>query len=92
MRWMEKYYPAGDKFDALHVAAYVEGQLMVEILKRSGTDLTRRNVMAQAANLKNVQVAMLRSGITASTTPATPFKSNRERAYATRPARHWLSP
>ena len=69
MRWMEKYYPAGDKFDALHVAAYVEGQLMVEILKRSGTDLTRRNVMAQAANLSNVQVAMLRSGITASTMP-----------------------
>ena len=23
--WMDKYYPAGDKFDALHVAAYVEG-------------------------------------------------------------------
>ena len=68
-RWMDKYYPAGDKFDALHVAAYVEGQLMVEILKRAGADLTRKNVMAQAANIKDAKIAMLRPGITASTTP-----------------------
>ena len=68
-RWMDKYYPAGDKFDALHVAAYVEGQLMVEILKRAGADLTRKNVMAQAANIRNVKIAMLRPGITASTAP-----------------------
>jgi ABC-type branched-subunit amino acid transport system substrate-binding protein len=68
-RWMDKYYPAGDKFDALHVAAYVEGQLMVEILKRAGADLTRKNVMAQAANIKNARIAMLRPGITASTAP-----------------------
>ena len=69
MRWMEKYYPSGDKFDALHAAAYVEGQLMVEILKRCGSDVTRKNVMAQAANLRNVPVDMLRPGITASTSP-----------------------
>jgi branched-chain amino acid transport system substrate-binding protein len=68
-RWMDKYYPAGDKFDALHVAAYVEGQLMLEILKRAGSDLTRKNVMAQAANIKNSKIAMLRPGITASTAP-----------------------
>jgi branched-chain amino acid transport system substrate-binding protein len=69
MRWMEKYYPGGDKFDALHVAAYVEGQLMVEMLKRCGTDVTRKCVMAQAASLKDVKVAMLRPGIAAGTTP-----------------------
>jgi branched-chain amino acid transport system substrate-binding protein len=69
MRWMEKYYPGGDKFDALHVAAYVEGQLMVEILKRCGADVTRKCVMAQAASLKDARVAMLRPGIAAGTTP-----------------------
>jgi hypothetical protein len=68
-RWMDKYYPAGDKFDALHVAAYVEGQLMVEILKRCGADVTRKCVMAQAASLKDVRVAMLRPGITVGTAP-----------------------
>jgi len=51
------------------VQAYVEGQLMVEILKRCGTDLTRKNVMTQAASLKDVKVAMLRPGITVGTTP-----------------------
>jgi branched-chain amino acid transport system substrate-binding protein len=69
MAWMEKYYPAGDKFDALHVAAYVEGQLMVEMLKRCGADVTRKCVMTQAANLKDVRVAMLRPGISVGTTP-----------------------
>ena len=69
LRWMDKYYPAGDKFDALHVAAYVEGQLMVEILKRCGNDLTRKNAMTHAASLPQMKVAMLRPGITISTTP-----------------------
>jgi ABC-type branched-subunit amino acid transport system substrate-binding protein len=68
-RWMDKYYPAGDKFDALNAAAYVEGQLMVEMLKRCGKDLSRKNVMAQAANLRDIKAAMLRPGITASTAP-----------------------
>ncbi len=69
MSWMEKYYPAGDKFDGLHVAAYVEGQLMVELLKRCGKDLTRKCVMDRAASLKDVKVAMLRPGIAVGTTP-----------------------
>jgi branched-chain amino acid transport system substrate-binding protein len=67
--WMDKYYPAGDKFDALHVAAYVEGQLMVEMLKRCGADVTRKCVMDRAASLKDQRVAMLRPGITIGTTP-----------------------
>jgi ABC-type branched-subunit amino acid transport system substrate-binding protein len=68
-RWMDKYYPAGDKFDGLHVAAYVEGQLMVEILKGCGSAVTRKCVMDRAASLKDVRVAMLRPGITVGTTP-----------------------
>ena len=66
-RWMDKYYPGADKFDGLHVAAYVEGQLMVEILRRCGADLSRRNVMAQATRLSDIKVAMLRPGITVGT-------------------------
>lgn len=68
-RWMDKYYPGGDKLDGLQVAAYVEGQLMVELLKGCGSDVTRKNLMAQAANLKGAHVAMLRPGITVGTTP-----------------------
>jgi branched-chain amino acid transport system substrate-binding protein len=69
LHWMEKYYPGGDRFDALHVAAYVEGELMVGILKRCGADVSRRNVMAEAAHLTDVKVEMLRPGITVGTTP-----------------------
>jgi len=67
--WMEKYLPAGDKDDTLPVAAYVEGQLMVEMLKRCGAGVTRKCVMDQAAHLKDLRVAMLRPGVTVGTTP-----------------------
>ena len=42
---------------------------MVEILKRCGNDLTRKNAMTHAASLPQMKVAMLRPGITISTTP-----------------------
>jgi ABC-type branched-subunit amino acid transport system substrate-binding protein len=67
--WMDRYYPAGDKADGLHVAAYVEGQLMVEMLKRCGAHLTRKCVMDEAAHLHDVRVAMLRPGVTVGTAP-----------------------
>ena len=67
--WMDKYYHAGDKLDGLHVAAYVEGQLMIEILRSCVANITRKCVMDRAANLRDVRVAMLRPGITVGTTP-----------------------
>ena len=45
------------------------GRTLVEVLKQCGDDLTRENVMRQAANLKNVQVPMLLPGITVNTSP-----------------------
>jgi len=68
--WMEKYYPSGDKFDGLNGAAYVEGQLAVDVLKRCGDLLTRENVMKQAASFKDFKAAMVRHGITISTSPS----------------------
>jgi branched-chain amino acid transport system substrate-binding protein len=41
----------------------------VEILKRCGDDLTRDNVMKQAANLKEVELPMLLPGIKITTSP-----------------------
>ena len=65
--WMEKYYPAGDKLDNLNGAAYVEGQLVVDVLKRCGDLLTRENVMRQAASFQQFSATMLQPGITVST-------------------------
>ncbi len=50
--WMKKYYPEGDLKDASNVFGYSVAQTMVQVLKQCGNDLTRENVMKQAASLK----------------------------------------
>ena len=43
---------------------------MVEVLRRSGDDLSRENIMRQAATLKGVQIPMLIPGIAINTSPS----------------------
>lgn len=69
LQWMANYYPDGDPNDGLNVAAYFEGELLVEVLKQCGGDLTRENVMKQAARFHDLHVGMLRPGIGVSTSP-----------------------
>ena len=44
-------------------------QTLVQVLKQCGDDLTRENVMKQAANLKNLELGMLLPGIKINTSP-----------------------
>jgi branched-chain amino acid transport system substrate-binding protein len=67
--WMDKFYPSGDKFDGLNAAAFVDGQLVTEVLRRCGGLLTRGNVMKQAADFHDFKAAMLQPGITVNTSP-----------------------
>jgi branched-chain amino acid transport system substrate-binding protein len=67
---MDKYYPEGNKTDGGNVTGYSVSQTLVQVLKQCGDDLTRENVMKQAANLKNFTVPMLLPGITIDTGPA----------------------
>jgi branched-chain amino acid transport system substrate-binding protein len=67
--FMDKYYPDGDKSNSFTVYAYVAAQLMVQVLKQAGDDLTRANVMHQAANLHGLELGMLLPGITVNTSP-----------------------
>jgi branched-chain amino acid transport system substrate-binding protein len=67
--WMKKYYPAGSLEDPQNVVGYVQAQTMVQVLKQCGDDLTRENVMKQAANLRNFHPAMLLKGINMNTSP-----------------------
>jgi branched-chain amino acid transport system substrate-binding protein len=67
--WMKKYYPAGSLEDPQNVVGYVEAQAMVQVLKQCGDNLTRENVMRQAANLKDFHPAMLLKGINMNTSP-----------------------
>ena len=48
---------------------YALGQTLVQVLKQCGDDLTRQNIMTQAANLKNFEVSVLLPGIRINTSP-----------------------
>jgi branched-chain amino acid transport system substrate-binding protein len=67
--FMDKYYPSGDKKDGGNVYAPSVCATVVQVLKQCGDELTRENVMKQAANLHNFSVPMLLPGITANTSP-----------------------
>ena len=67
--FLEKYYPDGNRLDGSVVYGYGVAQTMVEVLKQSGDDLTRANVMKQAASLKDFGPDTLLPGIKINTSP-----------------------
>jgi branched-chain amino acid transport system substrate-binding protein len=67
--FMAKYFPEGDKLDYLAVVGYGVAQTLVQVLKQCGDDLTRENVMKQAANLKEFRTEALLPGIKINTSP-----------------------
>jgi branched-chain amino acid transport system substrate-binding protein len=67
--WMDKWMPDFNKADASHIYAYAVSSLMHETLKRCGNELTRANLMKQAASFKNFRVPLLLPGITVNTSP-----------------------
>ncbi len=67
--WMDKHVPGGNKADANYVYAYAVSYLMCETLKRCGNDLTRANLMKQAAGFQKFRVPLLLPGILINTSP-----------------------
>ena len=67
--FMAKYFPEGDKSSSFTVYGYSVAQTLVQVLKQCGDDLTRENVMKQAANLKDFELEMLLPGIKINTSP-----------------------
>ena len=65
--FMGRYYKEGDPKDASNLYAYLAAQTMVQILKQCGNDLTRENVMKQAANIKNLKLPLLLPGMALNT-------------------------
>jgi branched-chain amino acid transport system substrate-binding protein len=61
--FMKKYYPDGSLIDAGNVYGYTVAQTMVQVLKQCGDNLTRENVMKQAASLKDFAPNTLLPGI-----------------------------
>jgi branched-chain amino acid transport system substrate-binding protein len=67
--FMDKYLPDADKTDAGYVAGSSLAAMTTQVLKQCGDELTRENVMKQAASLHEFTVPMLLPGITANTSP-----------------------
>jgi branched-chain amino acid transport system substrate-binding protein len=65
--FMDRYVPSSSKSNSLTVFGYVAAKTMVEVLARCGDDLSRDNVMKQAASLKGLQLPMLTPGILVNT-------------------------
>jgi branched-chain amino acid transport system substrate-binding protein len=65
--WMGKHNAGASLSDASNVFAYSVSTLMHETLKKCGDDLTRENLMKQAANFQKFRLKMLLPGITVST-------------------------
>ena len=60
---MDTYFPEGDKTSLFTVCGYVIAQTIVQVLKQCGDELTRENVMRQAATLKDFELGLLLPGI-----------------------------
>jgi branched-chain amino acid transport system substrate-binding protein len=61
--FLDKYYPEANRNDAFVVYGYTVAQNMVYVLKQCGDDLTRENVMKQAASIKGLELGGLLPGI-----------------------------
>jgi len=72
LAFMDKYFPDGDKLDHGTIVGYGVAQTLVQILKQCGDNLTRENVMKQAASLKDFRTEVLLPGIQINTS-ATDF-------------------
>ena len=67
LAFLDKYMPGADRTDGSIVYGYGVAQTMVKVLQMCGDDLTRANVMKQAASLKDFAPDTLLPGITINT-------------------------
>ncbi len=70
--FLDKYYPEADRADASVMYGYTVAQGLVHVLKNCGNDLTRENIMKQAASIKDLELPGLLPGIKVNTS-ATDF-------------------
>jgi branched-chain amino acid transport system substrate-binding protein len=69
LAFMKKYYPDGNTRDVFNVYGYSVSQTMGQVLKQAGKDLSRANIMKQAASIKDLALPMLYPGVKINTSP-----------------------
>ena len=69
MAWMKESMPGAELSDSLNEAGYMYAKTLEQVLKQCGDDLTRENIMKQAASLKDFHLPLLLPGSTINTSP-----------------------
>jgi len=69
LAFMDKYYPDGDKDDGYALYGYAAAATLLQVLNQCGGDLSRENVMTQAASLRDYRGSILLPGIAINTGP-----------------------
>jgi len=67
--FLDKYFPEANRTDASVIYGYTVAQTLVHVLKQCGDDLTRENVMRQAANIRGLELGGLLPGVKIDTSP-----------------------
>jgi branched-chain amino acid transport system substrate-binding protein len=67
--FLKQYMPEANRSDSYIMYGYNTAQTMVAVLKKAGDNLTRENVMKEAANMKNIEVDGVPPGVLINTTP-----------------------
>ena len=67
--FLAKDFPDGNKLDGSVVVGYGVAQTVVQVLKQCGDNLTRENIMKQAASLKDFRTEVLLPGVKINTSP-----------------------
>jgi branched-chain amino acid transport system substrate-binding protein len=86
--FIAKYMTPKELIDAFAVYGFGAAASMIQVLKQCGNDLSRANVMRQAANLKDLELPMLLPGIKINTSPDN-FSPIRQEALATFNGESW---
>jgi len=69
LAFLQKDFPEGNKLDASVVVGFGVSQTLVKVLQMCGDNLTRENIMKQAASLKDFRTEVLLPGIKINTGP-----------------------
>jgi branched-chain amino acid transport system substrate-binding protein len=67
LSFMDKYYPKGDKASSAALYGYAAAETLVQVLKQCGDDISRENVMRQAAALRDYEPSVVLPGIKVNT-------------------------
>jgi ABC-type branched-subunit amino acid transport system substrate-binding protein len=61
--FMKKYYPEGNLLDGSNIYGYTVAMTLHQVLRQAGNNLTRDNIMKQAASMKNYRIDTMLPGI-----------------------------